>query len=55
MKTKYSAGTGKAEVKIRQEGSWCKSLLGRRLRMGISERYTTERNEKAPKNGGDIS
>ena len=49
MKTKYSAGTGKAEVKIRQEGSWCKSLLGRRLRMGISERYTTERNEKAPK------
>ena len=34
---------------IRQESSWCESLLGGRLRMGISERYTTERNEKAPK------
>ena len=46
---KYSASTGKAEEKIRQESSWCESLLGGRLRMGISERYTTERNEKAPK------
>ena len=35
--------------KIRQESSWCKSLLGWRLRMGISERDTTERDEKAPK------
>ena len=25
------------------------SLLGGRLRMGISERYTTKRDEKAPK------
>ena len=49
MYTKYSASTGKAEEKIRQESSWCKSLLGGRLRMGISERYTTERDEKAPK------
>ena len=32
--------------KLRQESSWCKNLLGGRLRMGISERYTTERNEK---------
>ena len=31
-----------------KKSSWCKSLLGRRLRMGISERYTTKRNEKAP-------
>ena len=46
---KYSASTGKAEEKIRQESSWCKGLLGGRLRMGISERYTTERDEKAPK------
>ena len=46
---KYSASTGKAEEKIRQESSWCESLLGGRLRMSISERYTTERNEKAPK------
>ena len=54
--TKYSAITGKAEEKIRQESSWCKSLLGGRLRMGISERYTTERDEKAPqKKGGDPS
>ena len=30
--------------------SWCKSLLGRSLSMGISERYrTTKRNGKAPK------
>ena len=49
MQPKYSASTGKAEEKIRQESSWCKSLQGGRLRMGISERYTTERNEKAPK------
>ena len=49
MQTKYSASTGKAEEKIRQESSWCKSLQGGRLRVGISERYTTERNEKAPK------
>ena len=35
--------------KNRQESSWCKSLLGGGLRVGISERYTTERNEKAPK------
>ena len=49
MQTKNSASTGKAEEKIRQESSWCKSLQGGRLRMGISKRYTTERNEKAPK------
>ena len=49
MQTKYSASTGKAEEKIRQESSWCKSLQGGRLRMGISERYTTGRNKKAPK------
>ena len=55
MWKKYSAGTGKAEEKIRQESSWCKSLLGGRLRMGIPERYTTERDEKAPKSGGDPS
>ena len=54
--TKHSAGTGKAEEKIRQESSWCKGLLGGRLRMGIPERYTTERDKKAPKkNGGDPS
>ena len=47
--TKHSAGTGKAEEKIRQESSWCKGLLGGRLRMGIPERYTTERDKKAPK------
>ena len=29
--------------------TWSKSLFGRRLRMGFSERHTTERNEKAPK------
>ena len=46
---KHSAGTGKAEKKIRQESSWCKSLLGGRLRMGISERYTTERDKEASK------
>ena len=40
---------GKAEEKIRQESSWCKGLLGGRLRMGIPERYTTERDKKAPK------
>ena len=44
---KHSAGTGKAEEKIRQESSWCKGLLGGRLRMGISERYTTERDKEA--------
>ena len=49
MQTKYSASTGKAEEKIRQESSWCKGLLGGRLRMGISERYTTERNKEASK------
>ena len=49
MQTKNSASTGKAEEKIRRESSWCKSLQGGRLRMGISERYTTERDEKAPK------
>ena len=49
MQAKYSASTGKAEEKIRQESSWCKSLQGGRLCMGISERYTTERNKKAPK------
>ena len=32
-----------------KKSSWWKSLLGRRLRMGISKRYTTERNKKAPK------
>ena len=46
---KHSAGTGKAEEKIRQESSWCKGLPGGRLRMGISERYTTERDKEAPK------
>ena len=35
--------------KNRQESSWCKNLLGGRLSVGISERYTTERNLKAPK------
>ena len=46
---KYSASTGKAEEKIRQESSWCKNLLGGKLpSKGISERYTTDRNEKAP-------
>ena len=49
MQTKYSASRGKVEEKIRQESSWRKSLQGGRLRMGISERYVTERNEKAPK------
>ena len=37
------------EEKIRQESSWCKGLLDGRLRMGISERYTTERDKEAPK------
>ena len=56
IKTKYTAGTGKAEENIRQESSWCKGLHGGRLRMGISERYTIERDEKAPKkSGGDPS
>ena len=32
-----------------KKNSWCKSSLGRRLRMGISERYTTEVKEKVPK------
>ena len=49
MQTKYSASTGKAKEKIRQESSWRKSLLGGRLRMGISERYTTERDKEASK------
>ena len=49
MQTKHSASTGKAKEKIRQESSRCKSLLGGRLRMGVSERYTTERDEEAPK------
>ena len=35
--------------KIFEKSSWCKSYHGRRLCMGISRRYTTERNEKAPK------
>ena len=49
MQTKYSASTGKTEKEIRQESSWCKNLLGGRLCMGISERYT--RDIKAPKEG----
>ena len=32
-----------------KKSSWCKSSLGRRLFMGISKRYTTERIEEAPK------
>ena len=44
-----------AEEKIRQESSWCKSLLDRRLRMGISECYTTEGTKKLQKSGGDLS
>ena len=44
-----TASTGKAKEKIRQESSWCKGLLGGGLRMGISERYTTERDKKVPK------
>ena len=32
--------------KNRQESSWCKSLLGGRLRMGISERCTTKGTKK---------
>ena len=44
---KHSAGIGKAEEKIRQESSWCKGLLGGRLRLGISERYTTKRDKEA--------
>ena len=32
-----------------KKSSWCKNLLGSRIRMRISERYITKRNEKAPK------
>ena len=38
-----------------KKSSWCKGLLGRRLLVGISERYTTKRYEKAPKKWRDPS
>ena len=44
-RSRHMQGRGKCSTK----SSWCKSLLGRRLRMGISKCYTTERNKKAPK------
>ena len=50
MMLKHRQGRGK----IRQESSWCKSLLGGRLRMGISERYT-KGTKKLLKSGGDPS
>ena len=44
--SRHRQGRGKNSIK---KSSWCKSLLGRRLRVGISERYTAKTNEKAPK------
>ena len=43
------SSTGKAEEKIRQESSWCKGLLGGRLRMGISERLYHRKGRKSSK------
>ena len=46
--TKHSAGRGKTE-KGSIKNQRPQNLLSWRLCMGISKRYTTERNEKAPK------
>ena len=55
----YRRNTQQAQVRQRRrfdkKAAGAKKLLGGRLPMDISERYTTERNEKAPKNGGDPS
>ena len=39
----------KQRKRFDKKPAWCKSFLGRRLRMGISNCYTTKKNEKDPK------
>ena len=46
LKVLCRRNTQQAQARQRKR---CKSLFGRGLRMGVSERHTTEWNEKAPK------